>query len=37
MTISSDIDNILATNKNEIKKYFRENGLTTGYLMGASE
>ena len=34
---NSDIDRILADNKNEIKKFFREKGLTTGYLMGAPE
>lgn len=35
--VNSDIDRILADNKNEIKKWFKEKGLTTGYLMGASE
>jgi len=34
---NSDIDRILADNKNEIKKFFRDKGLTTGYLMGAPE
>jgi len=34
---NSDIDRILADNKNEIKKFFREKGLTTGFLMGAPE
>lgn len=34
---NSDIDRILADNKSEIKKFFREKGLTTGYLMGAPE
>jgi len=35
--INSDIDRILADNKSEVKKFFREKGLTTGYLLGASE
>jgi hypothetical protein len=34
---NSDIDRILADNKNEIKNFFRQKGLTTGYLMGAPE
>ena len=34
---NSNIDRILADNKSEIKKFFREKGLTTGYLMGAPE
>ena len=34
---NSDIDRILADNKNEIKKWLKDKGLTTGYLMGASE
>lgn len=34
---NSEIDRILADNKNEIKNFFREKGLTTGYLMGAPE
>ena len=34
---NSEIDRILSDNKSEIKKYFREKGLTTGYLMGAPE
>lgn len=35
--LNSDIDRILSDNKSEIKKWFKEKGLTTGYLMGASE
>jgi hypothetical protein len=35
--INSDIDRILADNKSEVKKFFREKGLTTGYLLGATE
>jgi hypothetical protein len=34
---NSDIDRILSDNKSEIKTFFREKGLTTGYLMGAPE
>ena len=34
---NSEIDRILSDNKSEIKKFFREKGLTTGYLMGAPE
>ncbi len=34
---NSEIDRILSDNKSEIKKYFRNKGLTTGYLMGAPE
>jgi HNH endonuclease len=37
LTPNSDIDRILSDNKHEIKKFFREKGLTTGYLMGAPE
>lgn len=37
MPINSDIDRILSDNKSEIKKYFKEKGLTTGYLLGAIE
>lgn len=33
----SPIDRILADNKNEVKKFFREKGLTAGYLLGAQE
>jgi len=32
----SEIDRVLADNKGEVKKYFKDKGLTTGYLMGAS-
>lgn len=35
--LNSEIDRILSDNKSEVKKYFREKGLTTGYLLGASE
>lgn len=34
---NSDIDNMISTNKATLKKWFKENNLTTGYLMGASE
>jgi len=37
MPVNSEIDRVLADNKSEVKKYFREKGLTTGYLMGAPE
>lgn len=32
-----EIDRVLADNKSEVKKHFREKGLTAGYLMGAKE
>jgi hypothetical protein len=32
-----EIDRILSDNKSAVKEWFRNNGLTTGYLMGASE
>lgn len=32
-----EIDRVLADNKSEVKKFFREKGLSTGYLMGAKE
>lgn len=35
--VNSDIDRVLADNKSEVKKFFREKGLTTGFLLGASE
>lgn len=35
--VNSEIDTILANNKKVIKNFFREKGLTTGYLMGAPE
>jgi len=35
--VSSEIDRILADNKSAVKKYMKEKGLTTGYLMGAAE
>ena len=35
--INSEIDRILADNKSEVKKFFKEKGLTTGYLLGAVE
>ena len=34
--VDSEIDRILADNKNAVKEWFRKHGLTTGYLMGAS-
>jgi hypothetical protein len=34
---NSEIDRILSDNKKEVKIWFRDHGLTTGYLMGASE
>lgn len=37
MPVNSNIDRVLADNKSEVKKYFREKGLTTGYLLGAAE
>jgi len=33
----SEVDRILADNKKEIKKYMKDKGLTTGYLLGATE
>jgi len=33
----SDIDRVLADNKKEVKKWLKEKGLTTGYLLGAPE
>lgn len=35
--VNSDIDRTLADNKSEVKKFFKDKGLTTGYLMGAAE
>jgi hypothetical protein len=35
--LDSEIDRILADNKSKVKQWFREKGLTTGYLMGAPE
>lgn len=35
--VNSEIDRIFADNKSEVKKYFRDKGLTTGYLLGAIE
>lgn len=32
-----DIDRVLSDNKSEVKDYFKKKGLSTGYLMGASE
>jgi hypothetical protein len=32
-----EIDRTLSDNKSAVKEWFRDNGLTTGYLMGASE
>jgi hypothetical protein len=34
---NSEIDRMLADNKSTVKEWFRNNGLTTGYLMGANE
>jgi hypothetical protein len=33
----SELDRILADNKSKVKEWFKEKGLTTGYLMGAPE
>ncbi len=35
--LKADIDRVLSDNKSEVKKYFRDKGLTAGYLLGASE
>lgn len=35
--INSEIDRVLSDNKSEVKKYFKEKGLTTGFLLGAPE
>ena len=35
--VGSDIDRTLADNKSAVKKFMKEKGLTTGYLMGAAE
>ena len=35
--INSDIDRVLSDNKSEVKKFFKDKGLTTGYLLGAPE
>lgn len=37
MARNSEIDNIIATNKSNLKDWFKSKGLTTGYLMGAKE
>lgn len=34
---NSEIERVLADNKSAVKKYFKDKGLTTGYLMGAPE
>ena len=34
---NSEIDSQLSTSKSVLKAWFKEKGLTTGYLMGASE
>ena len=34
---NDEIDRILADNKSAVKEWLKKNGLTTGYLMGASE
>jgi hypothetical protein len=36
-TGDDNIDRVLADNKSEVKTWFRQKGLTTGYLMGAPE
>lgn len=33
----SEIDNMIATNKSSLKQWLKNNGLSTGYLMGAPE
>ena len=33
----SEIDNMIATNKSSLKQWMKNNGLSTGYLMGAPE
>ena len=35
--LNSEIDSQLSNAKSVLKSWFREKGLTTGYLMGASE
>ncbi len=35
--LNSDVDRVLADNKSEVKKFFKDKGLTTGYLLGATE
>jgi hypothetical protein len=35
--VGAEIDRVLADNKSEVKKFFKNKGLTTGYLLGASE
>jgi len=34
---NDEIDRVLSDNKSEVKDWFRNHGLTTGYLMGAPE
>jgi hypothetical protein len=34
---NSDIDKILSANKSDVKNWFRDHGLTTGFLSGATE
>lgn len=34
---NSDVDTYITGNKSNLKEWFREKGLTTGYLMGANE
>jgi hypothetical protein len=31
------IDNAIAGNKSSVKQWFKDHGLSTGYLLGASE
>lgn len=35
--INSEIDRVLSDNKSEVKAFFKEKGLTVGYLLGAPE
>jgi hypothetical protein len=35
--IGDDIDSVLADNKSRVKTWFKDKGLTTGYLLGAPE
>jgi hypothetical protein len=34
---NDQIDKVLSYNKGELKQWFKDKGLTTGYLMGAPE
>lgn len=35
--VTDDIDRVLSDNKSEVKEWFKNKGLTTGFLMGAPE